>query len=278
MQDGAAPEPADHLVAGRPREGTTVPLAVEALAGGRPLRAVWKNELGGISFEMGSGATRSFVKWAPAGSGIDLAREATRLVWAADLTPVPRVLDQGTDDTGSWLVTAGLAGESAVTDRWKADPVRAVDAIGRGLRALHEALPVDSCPFSWSVEDRLADALRRTAAGQLDSTRWHAIHQPIGVERALDLLADAPPPDKLVVCHGDACAPNTLLHSDGIWSGHVDLGALGIADRWADLAIATWSTNWNYGPGWEERLLTAYGIAPDDDRTRYYRLLWDLGP
>jgi hypothetical protein len=45
-----------------------------------------------------------------------------------------------------------------------------------------------------------------------------------------------------------------------------------------DLAIATWSTTWNYGPGWEIPLLDAYGIAPDPERTRYYRLLWDLGP
>jgi len=49
-------------------------------------------------------------------------------------------------------------------------------------------------------------------------------------------------------------------------------------DRWADLAIATWSAGWNYGPGWERPLLDAYGVPPDPDRTRYYRLLWDLGP
>jgi kanamycin kinase len=47
---------------------------------------------------------------------------------------------------------------------------------------------------------------------------------------------------------------------------------------WADLAIATWSSEWNYGPGWDGLLLDAYGIRPDPDRTRYYRLLWDLGP
>jgi kanamycin kinase len=85
-----------------------------------------------------------------------------------------------------------------------------------------------------------------------------------------------PPVDQLVVCHGDACPPNTLLSDDGRWSGHVDLGLLGIADRWADLAVATWSTDWNYGPGWDQLLLEAYGIAPDPERTHYYRLLWDL--
>jgi kanamycin kinase len=56
--------------------------------------------------------------------------------------------------------------------------------------------------------------------------------------------------------------------------GCADLGDLGVADRWADLAVATW----NYGPGWETPLLDAYGIAPDPARTCYYRLLWDLGP
>jgi kanamycin kinase len=53
---------------------------------------------------------------------------------------------------------------------------------------------------------------------------------------------------------------------------------LGVADRWADLAVATWSTQWNYGPGWEQPLLAAYGVAADPERIRYYRLLWDLGP
>lgn len=53
---------------------------------------------------------------------------------------------------------------------------------------------------------------------------------------------------------------------------------MGVADRWADLAVATWSTEWNYRPGWDPLLLEAYGTRPDPDRTRYYRLLWDLGP
>ena len=43
-----------------------------------------------------------------------------------------------------------------------------------------------------------------------------------------------------------------------------------MADRWADLAIATWSTTWNYGPGWEIPLPDACGVDPNPTRTRYY--------
>ena len=147
-----------------------------------------------------------------------------------------------------------------------------------GLRALHESLPVELCPFSWSTDDRVKDAKRRAALAAMDPSRWHPEHRALSVDQALELVAVMPPIDRLVVCHGDACAPNTLLTGDGFWSGHVDLGALGIGDRWADLAVATWSTEWNYGPGWEARLLAAYGVAPDAHRTQFYRLLWDLGP
>jgi aminoglycoside phosphotransferase len=266
------------MLAGLPRTPVTTPAAIEAIASGRSLRPVWMNELGGLTFEVGTGSERCFVKWAPAGSGLDLAAEAARIEWAVAFTPVPRLLDKGADEAGTWIVTSGLPGENAVDDRWKADPATAVCAIGRGLRALHNALPVKGCPFSWSVEDRLAEIDRRASSGLLAPANWHEVHRSLDLSEALDLLAVVPPIDQLVVCHGDACAPNTLLTSDGRWSGHVDLGSLGSADRWADLAIATWSADWNYGHGWEVELLAAYGVVPDPDRMRYYRLLWDLGP
>jgi aminoglycoside phosphotransferase len=260
-------------VTGEPVE---VPAAVASAAAGRPVRLVWRNEADGLTFEAGQDADRRFIKWSPAASRIDLTTEAERLSWAAPFHPVPRVLDRGTDATGSWLVTAALPGDRASSPRWAAEPATAVRAIGAGLRALHEALPVAMCPFSWSAGERLADGRREAAEGRLDPGGWHEIHQRLGVAEVLGRGAEIPPVDQLVVCHGDACAPNTLLDPDGRWSGHVDFGALGLADRWADIAVATWSAEWNYGPGWESLLLEAYGIRPDPERTRYYRLLWDL--
>ena len=123
---------------------------------------------------------------------------------------------------------------------------------------LHDALPVRDCPFDWSVPARLAAHSRRIARNG---------------------LTDPPPIDRLVVCHGDACAPNTIIDDDGRCCGHVDLGSLGVADRWADLAVATMSLDWNYrGSGertLQQDLLQAYGIEPDAMRIDYYRRLWN---
>lgn len=76
--------------------------------------------------------------------------------------------------------------------------------------------------------------------------------------------------------HGDACAPNTLISPTGQWVGHVDLGDLPVGDRWADLAVASLSLDWNFGEGHEDELFDAYGIERDEERIRYYRQLWDV--
>lgn len=47
-------------------------------------------------------------------------------------------------------------------------------------------------------------------------------------------------------------------------------------DRWADLAIASLSLDWNFGEGHQDELFAVYGIEPDIERIRYYRALWDL--
>ena len=258
--------------------GPALPPAVRRRVATTDARVVRRNEAGGVTWEVGAGTATHYVKWSPGSSGVDLGDEAVRLRWAAAFHPVPDVVAEGRDDGGSWMVTAGLGGENAVAPRWLAEPARAVVALGAGLRALHDALPVRGCPFDWSTGARAADARRRAEAGLLHPRRWHEEHQSLSVTRALEIADDQPPVDQLVVCQGDACAPNTLLRADGTWSGHVDLGSLGVADRWADLAVATWSTTWNYGPGWEGALLAAYGVVPDPRRTAYYRLLWDLGP
>lgn len=79
-----------------------------------------------------------------------------------------------------------------------------------------------------------------------------------------------------VVCHGDLCLPNINLDPQTLdVAGFIDLGRLGLADRYADLALLfaqareTWSD--------EEEARTAeaafaqrYGISLDHRRARFY--------
>lgn len=236
-----------------PTEPIAVPEPVRSLARGAALEPVWANEIGGLTFRTDD---ERYIKFGPRNAETSFAGEAARLRWARPFSPVPEVLERGGDGAHEWLVTRALPGASAVVPRWVAEPATAVRAIGRGLRALHDALPVQGCPFEWSVNSRLRNAAVR------------------GI-RVPDALREPPGVDRLVVCHGDACCPNTLVGDDGRWSGHVDLGALGVGDRWADIAVAAMSTVWNYGAGWEDALVEAYGIDPDRERLAYYRDLWN---
>lgn len=238
-----------------PPADVPLPHKLLELAGLRRIHPVWLNAVGAVTVRAGDGPDAVYIKCGPLNDENSAEGEAARLSWAGAHTPVPRVVDHGSDGKQEWLVTAALPYRNAVDRRWISAPEPAVRALGAGLRALHEALPVAGCRFDWGTASRLGDL------------------PPSG--RAA--LGPAPSIDRLVVCHGDACAPNTLLTDDGRWAAHVDLGSLGVADRWADLAVASANLTLNYGPGWEATFFEAYGIAPDARLLAYYRALWDAG-
>lgn len=222
-----------------------VPPAVRALGHGIEPELVWRNELGGLTFRIGA----RFVKWSPRSAGIDLAREHVRLLWLDGRHPAPEVVDWGEDEDAQWLVTAALPGDLAVGDTWRARRPEAIRAIADGLRAIH-AVPVETFPADWADE--------------------------VWVGRTPESLGARPPIEQIVLVHGDACAPNTLISDAGAWVGNVDFGDLGLGDRWADLAVASLSLDWNFGDGHQEEFFEAYGIERDDERVRYYRALWEL--
>lgn len=222
-----------------------VPDPVLEHAAGRPVELAWRNEAGGMTFQVAA----EYVKWNPRSSGIDLERERARLEWIAERHPAPRVVTWGEDDSAQWFVTASLPGRSAVSPDWQVRGREAMRAIATGLRALH-AIPIDDVPAAWA------------------SDSW--------ITREPEGLGTRPPVERPVLVHGDACAPNTLIGDDGRWAGNVDFGDLGVGDRWADLAVASMSLDWNFGEGLQDEFFAAYGTNPDIDRIRYYRELWRL--
>ena len=55
----------------------------------------------------------------------------------------------------------------------------------------------------------------------------------------------------------------------------MDLGSLGVADRWADLAVAEMSLEYNFGPNLADEFFTAYGIERDKSGFPSIRSLWE---
>jgi kanamycin kinase len=182
-----------------------------------------------------SGEVR-YLKVHPAGTGI--SDEATRLRWAAQWVRVPRLIEYGSDGFRDWLMTAELSGVDASRHPWRqADPARLAKAVGEALRAFHDAIPVDECPF------------------------WFP-------------GADTEPGADLVVCHGDYCLPNVFL-SDTEPTGYLDLGAVAVGDRWLDLAIGLRSLEHNLGTGLQDDYLTGYGLALDEAKRTAWLARYD---
>ena len=205
-------------------------------------------------------------------------KEVARMQWAAPYLPVPEVLEVGADSRRAWFVSRGLDGVDATHRSHRRDVPLLIERLARGLRRFHEA-PVADCPFRFSQDDAIERARQRRDARMIDPVEhFHEEHAHLSADDACRVLEASRPADEdLVVCHGDYCAPNVLLDEGGV-TGFVDLIDLAVADRWWDLAIATWSVTWNYGPGYEDLFLAAYGVTSDPERRAFYRLAYDTGP
>jgi kanamycin kinase len=177
-----------------------------------------------------------YLKVHPVGTGIP--DEATRLRWAAGWVRAPRLIEYGSDGFRDWLMTARLPGTDAAQHPWRqSDPDRLAKVLGRGLRAFHDAIPVDECPFWFPGADKEPDA-------------------------------------DLVVCHGDYCLPNVFLENGEV-TGYLDLGAVAVADRWLDLAIGLRSLEYNLGPDHEDTYMAGYGLPLDEPKRTAWLARYD---
>lgn len=210
----------------------------------------------------------------------DVRHEAERLAWLNGRLPCARVLDRGEHEGRTWLLSSAVAGWSS--DAWLAhDPARlpmVIEAFAWFARTLH-ALPPDDCPFDASADVRLIEVRRRVAKGLVDEDDFDDDHAGWSAARVLaaaerirsSTLLHAP-----VVTHGDLSLGNVLMDDAGQITGCIDVGRLGRADRYQDIAIL-WQNLSEHGPEAQQRFVTAYGLhSLDPARLSFHRLLDEL--
>jgi streptomycin 3"-kinase len=204
--------------------------------------------------------------------GPGLAEERDRIAWLSTTgVPGPAVVDW--QDDGPCLVMSAVPGVPA--DQVGPDALwRAWPNIAAAVRELHA---LTDCPYSRDLTTMLAlasDVVARDAVNR----EWlpEEQHGTPPTQLLALLLASQPPDEDTVVCHGDLCLPNIMLDPESSEvTGFIDLGRLGTADRYADIALLlanareTWRTPDEAGAA-DEAFAQAYGIALDTARQRFY--------
>jgi aminoglycoside 3'-phosphotransferase-2 len=207
-------------------------------------------------------------------SAAALREEIKRTMWLADHgLRVPATIGFHHDgDSLAWL-TKAVPGTSAADSTLP--PFELMRLFGRALRALH-ALPVTACPFDETIQARLAVAQRDIDAGAVDPDQFDDRNAGVSPQQLLHRLTQNPPPEDLVVAHGDATLSNMLIGPD-YTIGFVDCGRAGRADRYLDLAVMADSIAEIHGEQWRASFAKAYGeTAWQADKALYFSDLYEL--
>ncbi len=265
------------------REVACAPVAVpsgiaEVVAGYRWARCR-VGESGGMVHRLHGLAGRPdlYLKHGTGSVADDIVAELARLAWLGGRVAVPAVVGFVATEGQAWLATTALPGETAY-QRLLAEPARAgaiVDSLTAFLAGLH-AIPVDLCPFDAAHPHRMALARLRIDAGLVDTDDFDAERTGWSAQAVWDAMHALLPltPDR-VVTHGDYSLDNLLMEGDRV-TGCIDVGRVGIADRYQDLAILGASLA-EFGEELPARMYACYGIAaPDRARKRFHLLLDEL--
>lgn len=223
-----------------------------------------------------------YAKLAEGTRALELAGERDRLHWLAgkDIA-CPALLDWQENEHGACLMMSAIPGIPAV-DLSGADLLKAWPSMVEHLAALH-ALAADDCPFERSLTTmfaRAADVVARDAVNPdflPDEDKEHQARDLLArVEAELRLRLAQEQADR-VVCHGDPCMPNFMVDRETLrCTGLIDLGRVGTADRYADLALmlANAGENWTTAEEAERAFAILFSTlrieAPDRERLAFY--------
>jgi aminoglycoside phosphotransferase len=213
-----------------------------------------------------------YLKIAPQTAKLALSREKQRLDWLRSRLPVPEALCFAEDETNGYLLLSEIAGVPAIDESLRSDVPNIIEQSVRGLKTIHR-LSTENCPFTNTLEEKIETARERMRSGLVDEEDFDAERLGKTARQVFREMIAAVPDDRdPVFTHGDYCVPNVIFENVNL-SGFVDWPEAGIADRYQDLALLSRSVRHNFGARYEKLVFEIYGVEPDREKIRFYRLL-----
>ena len=218
------------------------------------------------------GRQELFLKGASSTFAGEIEEEAGKLQWlTASGQPCAQVVATAREAGNFWLLANALPGRSLDQAR-DLGCSRLAKICAEALTELHHVAVV-TCPFDLRFDVQLREAQRRVEAGLVHASEFDP--QRAG-QRPEELLAQLqslrPAAEDLVVTHGDATFEN-LVESGGLFSGFVDCGRLGVADRHRDIALVTRSLEKVFGEEGSKEFFARYGQPIDRRMIELHRLM-----
>lgn len=255
-----------------------MPPALDALIEGLRWRRDKIGESGATIHRLAApGRSTLYLKHGQGRIAADIIDEFARLAWLRAHIRVPQVRYFAASGDAAWLLTEEMPGQPAY--RWLCDHPGergvAVASMARFLRRLH-AIPADACPFNAALAYRLTAARANIAAGLVETEDFDDARAGCSAEQVLARVeALAPRVEAPVVTHGDFSLDNIFLDEGGEVVGCIDVGRVGLADRYQDLAILSSCLD-EFDAALSDRLFAAYGVARDADRIELHLCLDEL--
>ncbi len=209
--------------------------------------------------------------------------------WIDGRLPIPQIPGYCIRNGTAYTLMTKVKGKMLCEEEFLNHPFKLIKLVAEGIRLLW-SVNVGDCRLRFSrLEERLKEARRNVEEGLVDMDNVEPETFGAGgfsdPEELLVWLERNRPEEDIVLTHGDFCLPNIFADGDEI-SGFIDLGKMGPADRWQDLAIALRSLKHNFSGEYNggkpyfdfepQMLLDELGIKMDETKNKYYLLLDEL--
>ncbi|MDO5569358.1 MAG: aminoglycoside 3'-phosphotransferase [bacterium] len=205
-----------------------------------------------------------------------LTNEYKKLKWLSTKTIVPKIILHEVIDDKEFLLTESLEGEMVCSNFYLQNPSLGIPII---IDAFDELKKVDiiDCPFNVSLDYKL-----NLVKYNLDNNLINIDEIDVSIKNKYktlqgiyDYLIKNRFDEELCFSHGDISLPN-IFAKNGSFSGFIDVGDCGIADKWFDIAIATRTIIRNYGEEYLKDFYKGINIIPDKFKINYYLLMMEL--
>lgn len=194
-----------------------------------------------------------------------LTSEYNALNWLNGKLLVPKIILYTVNNEIEYLITEKIPGEMVCSDNIVNDYKIGLKVIAEAFNNIYD-VDIKNCPFNVSLDYKLNLVKSNVEKGLIN----------------YDELSDNTKSkfknrfeEELCFSHGDTSLPN-IFCDNGKFSGFIDVGECGIADKWFDLAICQKSIKRNYGVNAINEFYNELNIIPDYDKINYYLLMMEL--